>query len=141
MNKIETALQSILVQQERTRGGSGKGSGMTSPPPTILGGHSQPTTAMAVSPCLSQGCSYKEFGACKPPTFNGERDAVVALRWVRKMEVDFDTCSCTEVDKVIYALSVLKSDAIYWWDMETGGQASATARVMSWEDFVKKFKA
>ena len=107
--------------------GGGEGSGMTSPTPSILGGHSRPTSTLAVTPCLSRGCSYKEFAACKPPTFKGERDPVVASRWVREMEVAFDTCRCAETDKVIYALSVLKSDAIYLWDMETGSQASAVA--------------
>ena len=56
------------------------------------------------------------------------------------MEIVFDTCKCVENDKVIFALSVLKADAIYWWDMESGGKTSQVAKTSTWEDFTRSFQ-
>ncbi|KAI3772311.1 hypothetical protein L6452_03493 [Arctium lappa] len=46
-----------------------------------------------------------------PVTEVGERDPVIALRWVKGMELAFDTSKCAEEDKVVYALSMLKEEA------------------------------
>lgn len=44
-------------------------------------------------------------------------------------------------DRVMFALFMLKFDAVFWWDAETGGKGSSAARNMTWETFVGKFKA
>lgn len=41
----------------------------------------------------------------------------------------------------MFVLSMLKSDAVFWWDAETGGKGSSSAKEMTWETFVGKFKA
>ena len=56
------------------------------------------------------------------------------------METVFDTCKCSKNDKVVYTHSMLKSDAIYWWEMETGGRGPEAAKAMAWEKFVERFK-
>ncbi|KAI3734189.1 hypothetical protein L6452_13653 [Arctium lappa] len=38
------------------------------------------------------------------------------------MELAFDTSKCAKDDKVVYALSMLKDEAVMWWDVESGGQ-------------------
>ncbi|KAJ9556379.1 hypothetical protein OSB04_010993 [Centaurea solstitialis] len=107
---------------------------MTSPPPTVVGGHSQLTALETVVPPKPTA-----FAACKPPLYKGERDPVLALRWVEEMEMVFETCRCVDEDKVVYARSMLKVDALSWWNLETGGKGSELVRKMTWDGFVKKF--
>ena len=91
---------------------SKSGTELTGPIPTVEGGQSLSTPEAVEIPRSTKGCSYKEFAACKPPSFKGERDPILASRWIREMEIVFDTFKCAKSEKVIYALSVLKADAI-----------------------------
>ncbi|KAJ9547289.1 hypothetical protein OSB04_019832 [Centaurea solstitialis] len=141
MGKIQDALQTLLNQQERSKFTGGEDSGMTSPPPTVIGGHSQLTPLEPVIPPRPvHGCSNKEFAACKPPIYKGERDPVLATRWVEEMDMVFETCKCATEDKVVYARSMLKADALNWWNVEAGGKTAEAVRTMTWEDFVRKFR-
>ena len=36
---------------------------------------------------------------------------------------------------------MLKSEAVYWWEMETGGKGSEASKITAWEGFVTRFKA
>ncbi|KAJ9547266.1 hypothetical protein OSB04_019809 [Centaurea solstitialis] len=141
MGKIQDALQTLLNQQEKSKSDGGReDSGMTSPPATVVGGGSQQTPPAGGEPPKStHGCSYKAFVACKPPLYKGERDPVLALRWIEEMEMAFETCRCADEDKVVYASSMLKADALSWWNLETGGKGSEMVRKMTWDGFVKKF--
>ncbi|KAJ9561778.1 hypothetical protein OSB04_006938 [Centaurea solstitialis] len=143
MGKLQATLQNLLNQQEQSKSAKEKeDSGMTSPPPTVVGGHSQLTPLEIVVPPKSiHGCSYKAFVACKPPTYKGERDPVLALRWIEEIEMVFETCKCAAEDKVVYARSMLKADALHWWNVETGGRGTEAVRTLSWESFVVKFKS
>ncbi|GJY87013.1 hypothetical protein Tco_0501641 [Tanacetum coccineum] len=40
------------------------------------------------------GCSYKEFVACRPKEFNGKGGAIAYTRWVEKMEAVQDISGC-----------------------------------------------
>ncbi|KAJ9548055.1 LOW QUALITY PROTEIN: hypothetical protein OSB04_020598 [Centaurea solstitialis] len=53
------------------------------------------------------------------------------------MELAFDTCNCAEEDKVVFAISMLKSNVIFWWDGEAGPRGSRAARETTWERFVQ----
>ncbi|KAL4587726.1 hypothetical protein LXL04_000600 [Taraxacum kok-saghyz] len=64
-----------------------------------------------------RGCSYKTFMTCKPPVFNGEPDPIKSTRWVTEIEGTFDTSKCADEDRVVYAVTMLKKEAIYWWGM------------------------
>ena len=130
LGTIEAALKTLMEKQDaepRNKSG-GEQSG---PPETIVGGQSQETPIEREASRPTRGCSYKEFAACKPPTFKGERDPVVAMRWIMEMETAFDTCKCSNQDKVVYARSMLKADATYWWEMESGGKPSELAKSTS----------
>ncbi|KAJ9548163.1 LOW QUALITY PROTEIN: hypothetical protein OSB04_020706 [Centaurea solstitialis] len=81
------------------------------------------------------------FAACKPPTYKGERDPVLALRWIEEIEMVFETCRCAAEDKVVFARSMLKADALHWWNVETGGRGTEAVRTMSWKSFVAKFRS
>ncbi|KAI3728644.1 hypothetical protein L6452_17283 [Arctium lappa] len=58
----------------------------------------------------------------------------------REMELVFNTCKCVEGDKVVFALSMLRDNAMFWWEAKTGGEGSKAARGMAWDTFVAKFK-
>ncbi|KAJ9558426.1 hypothetical protein OSB04_013040 [Centaurea solstitialis] len=141
MGKLQATLQNLLNQQERSKSAEEKeDSGMTSPPLTVVGGHSQLTPLETVVPPKStHGCSYKAFSACKPPLYKGEREPVLALTCIEEMEMVFETCRCAKEDKVVYARSMLKADALSWWNLETGGKGSEMVRKITWDGFVKKF--
>ncbi|KAJ9536200.1 hypothetical protein OSB04_un000625 [Centaurea solstitialis] len=78
------------------------------------------------------GCSYKTFTSCKPPEFQGFSDPIATMRWIKEMEVTFVTSKCAEGDKVAYATTMLKSEALFWWEMEKDSRGPEN---MSWEDF------
>ncbi|KAJ9556411.1 hypothetical protein OSB04_011025 [Centaurea solstitialis] len=143
MGKIQDALQTLLNQQEKSKSEGGReDSGMTSPPATVVGGGSQQTPpAGGDLPRSTHGCSYKAFVACKPPVYKGERDPILALRWIEEIEMVFETCKCAAEDKVVYARSMLKADALHWWNVETGGRGTEAVRTMSWKSFVAKFRS
>ena len=81
----------------------------------------------------------KTFLACKPPTFSGERDLVKAMCWIKEMESVFNTIRCPETDKVRFAVSVLKSNALFWWEVESSARIDVL-QTLSWVEFVERFK-
>ncbi|KAJ9546706.1 hypothetical protein OSB04_019249 [Centaurea solstitialis] len=137
-----TVLRNILEQQDKSNSWEEReDSGVHSPPTTVVGGQSQVTLLEAmVSPRPTRKCNYKAYAACKPPIYKGERDPLLAMRWIEEMEMVFKTCRCAAKDKVVYARSMPKADALNWWNMETGGRAAETLRAMTWDGFVAKFK-
>ncbi|XP_023761374.1 uncharacterized protein LOC111909838 [Lactuca sativa] len=87
-----------------------------------------------------RGCSYKTFMNCKPPIFNGEIDPVLSSTWIMEIEGTFDTSKCADEDKVIYAATLLKGEAIHWWGMVKEVRGRDTAKKMSWDEFLRIFK-
>nr|GEX52994.1 reverse transcriptase domain-containing protein [Tanacetum cinerariifolium] len=53
------------------------------------------------------GCSYKEFVACKPKEFDGKGGVVAYIRWVKKMEAVQDISGCGDNQKVKYSTGSL----------------------------------
>ncbi|GKC49085.1 putative reverse transcriptase domain-containing protein [Tanacetum coccineum] len=53
------------------------------------------------------GCSYKEFVACKPKEFDGKGGTVAYTRWVEKMEAVQDISGCRDNQKVKYTAGSL----------------------------------
>ncbi|XP_071712235.1 uncharacterized protein [Rutidosis leptorrhynchoides] len=53
---------------------------------------------------------------CKPPSFNGNEEAVELTRWFEKVESIFRICNCAEADKVKYATHTLGGLALTWWN-------------------------
>ncbi|KAJ9544312.1 hypothetical protein OSB04_024019 [Centaurea solstitialis] len=143
MGKIQKALQTLLNQQEKSKFDGGlEDSGMTSPPATMIGRGSQQTPPVGGDPPKStHGCNYKAFVACNPPTYKGERDPVLALRWIKEIKMVFETCRSAAEDKVVFARSMLKADALHWWNVETEGRGTEAVRTLSWKSFVTKFRS
>ncbi|KAI3680700.1 hypothetical protein L6452_35474 [Arctium lappa] len=147
MGKLQETLNALLAQRNnevsvsKEKSEDKVGTEVAESPVTGMGSHPQSGPIVSVKAVTGRGCNFKEFAACKPPSYKGECDPLVALRWIKSMELAFDTSKCAEDDKVVYALSMLKDEAVMWWDVESGGQGSAIAKEMVWRDFVKVFKA
>ncbi|PWA36360.1 zinc finger, CCHC-type, Retrotransposon gag domain protein [Artemisia annua] len=50
------------------------------------------------------------------PKYNGEHDPIAANMWLSSMETFFNAIDCADEDKVVYAVSMLRSEAKTWWD-------------------------
>ncbi|KAI3748321.1 hypothetical protein L6452_11316 [Arctium lappa] len=137
MGKLQETLNALLTQRSNEASASKEKSGsketteVADSPVTMVGSHSQTTVAVVTKSMGGKGCSFKEFAACKPPTYKGECDPILAMKWVKGMELAFDTSKCLGEDKVVYALAMLKDEAVMWWDVESNGQGSSVAREMS----------
>ncbi|GKB36728.1 hypothetical protein Tco_0881670 [Tanacetum coccineum] len=60
------------------------------------------------------GCSYKDFVACKPKEFDGKGGAVAYIHWVEKMEAVHDISGCGDNQKVKYSVGLLTGRALTW---------------------------
>ncbi|KAI3729417.1 hypothetical protein L6452_18075 [Arctium lappa] len=109
MGKLQETLNALLDQRTTEVSASKENnedrdvSEIPDSPVTVVGSHSQSTSALLTKAVVERGCSFKEFAACKPPTYKGECDPVLAMKWVKGMQLAFDTSKCSEGDKVVYA--------------------------------------
>ncbi|KAL4584940.1 hypothetical protein LXL04_009553 [Taraxacum kok-saghyz] len=87
-----------------------------------------------------RGYSYKTFMTCKPPVFDGKPDPIKSTRWITEIEGTFDTSKCADEDRVVYAVMMLKNEAIYWWGMVKEVSGRDVAKRMTWDEFIKIFK-
>ncbi|KAD5802711.1 hypothetical protein E3N88_14071 [Mikania micrantha] len=128
----------ILVQhQPHVTAGSGGDHAHTEHNDT--GGHAethQTIGAATIAPDPPrQGCTYKYFASCNPPTFTGKEGAAGLLRWIEEMETKLKISQCLEEHKVSYAACSLKDLALTWWNTQAKTLGSATVDSMGWNDF------
>ncbi|PWA59955.1 reverse transcriptase domain-containing protein [Artemisia annua] len=83
----------------------------------------------------SNGCSYKEFMACKPKEVDGKGGAIVLTRWIEKMESVMDISGCTKGQKVKYAASSLVNKALTWRNTQVQARGRVAALGMTWKNF------
>ncbi|GJX61731.1 putative reverse transcriptase domain-containing protein [Tanacetum coccineum] len=81
------------------------------------------------------GCSYKDFVACKPKEFDDKGGTVAYIRWVEKMEAVQDISSCGDNQKVEYSVGALTGGALRWWNSEVKTRGREAAVGMTWENF------
>ncbi|GKE64316.1 reverse transcriptase domain-containing protein, partial [Tanacetum coccineum] len=81
------------------------------------------------------GCSYKDFVACKPKEFDGKGGAVAYICWVEKMEAVQDISGCGDNQKVKYSDGSLTGRALTWWNSEVRTRGRKATVGMAWEDF------
>ncbi|GJZ67752.1 zinc finger, CCHC-type, retrotransposon gag domain protein [Tanacetum coccineum] len=77
------------------------------------------------------------FYKCSMPELHETGDPIAAMRWIRELENIFDAMKCADEDKVVYAVSVLRSEALYWWDMV---KDTSEPTKMTWGQFKKLFE-
>ena len=83
----------------------------------------------------NNGCSYKEFAACKPKEYDGKGGAIALTRLIEKMEAVIDISGCTEAQKVKYAASSLIIKDLTWWSTQVQARGTVAAVGMTWDDF------
>ncbi|GJY24248.1 putative reverse transcriptase domain-containing protein [Tanacetum coccineum] len=83
----------------------------------------------------NEGCTYKEFLACKPRDFDGKRGAIALTQWIEKMESVMDISGCVNNQKVKYAASSLINNALTWWNTQIQARGCEAALAMTWEEF------
>ncbi|KAJ9560611.1 hypothetical protein OSB04_005771 [Centaurea solstitialis] len=109
---------------------------------------SQVEAAVAAKPGGSGGSgggqlrvtTYKDFSACQPPQFNGQKDPVASSRWISEVEGAFLTSSCSEEVKVRYASNLLRKAAKDWWNLINRTRTLEQIATMTWEQFKELFK-
>ena len=130
LGKFEKTLQTLLNRQgsEKSASKEQKSTETVSLPQAVMGDRSGSTPSVMEVLRGKRGCTFKDFAACKPPVFKGERDPVLALQWLGEIEIAFDTCKCVDEDRVMFVLSMLKAEAMHWWNVESRGKPSEVAK-------------
>ncbi|KAJ9557883.1 hypothetical protein OSB04_012497 [Centaurea solstitialis] len=88
----------------------------------------------------SRVTSYKDFTACQPPFFQGQKNPIASTHWLTEMEGAFLTSSCSAEVKVRYASNLLRGPAKDWWNIVTEAKSPEQIAAMSWEQFKEIFK-
>lgn len=75
--------------------------------------------------------ALKAFQSCHAPEYHGSSDPTVTERWIRTMELVFETCRCEDSKKVTFARTMLRGAAIQWWDT-----VGVSSEQLSWDEFL-----
>ncbi|XP_021999691.1 uncharacterized protein LOC110897162 [Helianthus annuus] len=84
-------------------------------------------------------CTYKDFMACKPTTYDGKIDPVMCQRWILSMEAVFKRSRCDEEDRVMFATGQLTFQAKDWWDAYSKEIGEDKLQTMTWQEFKEPF--
>nr|GEX66579.1 putative reverse transcriptase domain-containing protein [Tanacetum cinerariifolium] len=76
------------------------------------------------------GCTYKEFLACNPKKYDGNRGAIVYTRWIEKMESVEDMSGCRIIKRLVPYLVIPEGKRIeryvYGLALQIRGMVAAT---------------
>ncbi|KAM0010016.1 hypothetical protein Hdeb2414_s0082g00780921 [Helianthus debilis subsp. tardiflorus] len=64
----------------------------------------------------AQGCTFKQFLACKPMNYDGTGSAVAFVRWTKKTEATIRMSKCTADQQVTFATGLFVDEALTWWN-------------------------
>ncbi|KAJ9541670.1 hypothetical protein OSB04_028176 [Centaurea solstitialis] len=84
---------------------------------------------------------FKDFAACQPPHFSGDKDPIVASRWISEVEGAFLTSFCPAEVKVRYAANLLRGPAKDWWGVVNSSRTQEQIGALTWEAFLEMFRA
>jgi hypothetical protein len=87
----------------------------------------------------TKSCTYKDFMACKPEEFRGDKSATDALRWIEEMETTVDVSGCRPEYKIRFASQSFKGEAHIWWKTILATWGREKALNMGWRKFRKIF--
>ena len=83
-------------------------------------------------------CTYSDFLATHPPTFERAKEPLDADNWLRVTESKFGLLQCTEQQKALFAAHQLLGPASAWW---ANYQASLVAgHQVTWTEFRAAFR-
>ncbi|KAJ9545025.1 hypothetical protein OSB04_024732 [Centaurea solstitialis] len=89
----------------------------------------------------TRNVTFKDFMACQPPNFLGEKDPVISSRWVSEVEGAFLTSFSPAEVKVRFAANLLRKAAKDWWNVVCSSRTPEQVEAMTWEEFKGLFKA
>ncbi|KAJ9557909.1 hypothetical protein OSB04_012523 [Centaurea solstitialis] len=89
----------------------------------------------------TRNVTFKDFMACQPPNFLGEKDLVISSRWVSEVEGAFLTSFSPAEVKVRFAANLLRKAAKDWWNVVSSSRTPEQVAAMTWEEFKGLFKA
>ncbi|KAJ9546782.1 hypothetical protein OSB04_019325 [Centaurea solstitialis] len=89
----------------------------------------------------TRNVTFKDFMACQPPNFLGEKGSVISSRWVSEVEGAFLTSFSPAEVKVRFAANLLRKAAKDWWNVMSSSRTPEQVAAMTWEEFKGLFKA
>ncbi|XP_022003252.1 uncharacterized protein LOC110900688 [Helianthus annuus] len=84
-------------------------------------------------------CTYKDFMACNPFSYNGEVDPVKCQRWIANIEAVFVRSRCEKEDQVMFATGQLQQQAKDWWDTQSKEIGEVRLQTLTWQEFKELF--
>ncbi|XP_022031400.1 uncharacterized protein LOC110932367 [Helianthus annuus] len=84
-------------------------------------------------------CTYKDFMACNPATYDGKIDPIACQRWISNIEAVFIRSRCDNEDKVMFATGQLTFQAKDWWDAHSKEIGEERLQTMTWQEFKDPF--
>ncbi|KAJ0532873.1 hypothetical protein HanIR_Chr09g0401861 [Helianthus annuus] len=84
-------------------------------------------------------CTYKEFMACKPSSYNGEIDPIECQRWISNIEGVFIQSHYEKEDQVMFATWQLQRQAKDLWDAYTKEIGEDKLQTLTWQEFKEPF--
>ncbi|XP_035838015.1 uncharacterized protein LOC118479411 [Helianthus annuus] len=84
-------------------------------------------------------CTYKDFMACHPTTYDGKIDPIECQRWISNIEAVFIRSRCDKEDQVMFATGLLTHQAKDWWDAHSKEVGEDRLQVMTWQEFKGPF--
>lgn len=76
---------------------------------------------------------YKYFIKCDPLEFRGSLNLMVSERWISRLEKIFDVLCCSDEERFLLAVFMLRGDADDWWTSELDGHPP------TWAGFLERF--
>ncbi|XP_022027942.1 uncharacterized protein LOC110929126 [Helianthus annuus] len=84
-------------------------------------------------------CTYKDFMACNPATYDGKIDPIACQRWISNIEAVFIRSRCDKEDQVMFATGQLTLQAKDWWDAHSKETGEDRLQMMTWQEFKEPF--
>ncbi|XP_022027911.1 uncharacterized protein LOC110929097 [Helianthus annuus] len=84
-------------------------------------------------------CTYKDFMACNPATYDGKIDPIACQRWISNIEAVFIRSRCDKEDQVMFATGQLTLQAKDWWDAHSKEIGEDRLQMMTWQEFKESF--
>ncbi|XP_021975089.1 uncharacterized protein LOC110870197 [Helianthus annuus] len=84
-------------------------------------------------------CTYKDFMACNPATYDGKIDPIACQRWISNIEAVLIRSQCNKEDQVNFATGQLTLQAKDWWDAHSKEIGEDRLQKMTWQEFKEPF--
>ncbi|KAJ9547046.1 hypothetical protein OSB04_019589 [Centaurea solstitialis] len=87
----------------------------------------------------SRTVTFKDFMACQPPHYEGQKDPIACSRWIAAVEGAFRTSGCPAGSKVFFAVNLLRNAGKDWWGLILKSRTEAQIDSMTLDEFKVMF--